>query len=485
MASTRFPQVKRIALFIFALALIHSVHAARLLNTNNQAAIPGSFIVVLNDDADLTVPVTKSLGAIDPTPVAPVDPRQSLQQLAEGIAESSGAKVARVFYGSALKGFALDGVPDIVDLASLLTDARINFVEPAVTVHLASTVVQNSAPWHLDRIDQPSLPLDSLYSYDILAARGVVAYVFDSGITVLHSEFDYGQRVLEPVMCLGSCVGHPVNDVSGYPLGYPDSGDCFGHGTAVAAVLGGNTFGVAKGVTFQPYIITDCSGASSINNLLTALNDALDNVFFYTGGVLANPTIFNLSIGVGGTSSSLEQVINHAISVGVVVVAAAGNDHEDACQQSPTDNAGVITVGGSQIDDQAWWVSTTGPATGTGPCVALFAPAKDIVSASNQSLTGSTVPLSGTSLSAGIVSGIAATYLETHSGASPAAVKAAIVQNATPGKLSGYGFVAGSPNLLAYSMIPLGAQIPSQTPRQARDSRTSSFWEALSRLIVF
>jgi len=61
-----------------------------------------------------------------------------------------------------------------------------------------------------------------------------------------------------------------------------------------------------------------------------------------------------------------------------------------------------------------------------GPCLDLFAPGVGILSAWFSPGTNATNTLSGTSMAAPHVSGVAALYLQYHSGASPAAVLAAI-----------------------------------------------------------
>ncbi len=110
---------------------------------------------------------------------------------------------------------------------------------------------------------------------------------------------------------------------------------------------------------------------------------------------------------------------------------------------SPADVATAIVVGASQSNDQAWW-SSTFVGTNYGACVSLFAPGAAILSGWNGSLTDTTanhgtLP-SGTSVSAAIVSGIAALYLESHFGATPLTSRQPLVQSATAGKLSGAGF---------------------------------------------
>lgn len=75
---------------------------------------------------------------------------------------------------------------------------------------------QQSPPWGLDRIDQRSLPLNSLYSPGSTGA-GVRAYVVDTGIRLTHS--DFGGRAV---------TGIDIVTRGG------SATDCDGHGTHVA-----------------------------------------------------------------------------------------------------------------------------------------------------------------------------------------------------------------------------------------------------------
>jgi len=86
-----------------------------------------------------------------------------------------------------------------------------------------------------------------------------------------------------------------------------------------------------------------------------------------------------------------------------------------------------------------------------GSCLDLFAPGSSITSAWNTSNTA-TNTISGTSMATPHVAGVAALYLQTNTGASPATVRDAIVNGATPNVVSNAG--RNSPNRLLDSLIP-------------------------------
>lgn len=114
-----------------------------------------------------------------------------------------------------------------------LTRRKVKSVHPDQHVYLAKTVTQRQARWGLGYMSSKGkpVPLHSTlvdYSYDDKAGEGVWAYVLDTGINVNHVEFE-GRAIL----------GH--NAIPNKP-----HTDEFGHGTYVAGIIAGKTYGVAK-----------------------------------------------------------------------------------------------------------------------------------------------------------------------------------------------------------------------------------------------
>lgn len=83
-----------------------------------------------------------------------------------------------------------------------------------------------------------------------------------------------------------------------------------------------------------------------------------------------------------------------------------------------------------------------------GTCVDWFAPGISITSAWNSSDTA-TNTVSGTSMATPHTTGVAALYLQSNPGATPAQVQSALRSNATAGVVVSAG--SGRPNLLLYS----------------------------------
>jgi len=108
-----------------------------------------------------------------------------------------------------------------------------------------------------------------------------------------------------------------------------------------------------------------------------------------------------------------------------------------------------------------------------GSCLDIWAPGSQIVSAGISSDT-STATMSGTSMAAPHVTGAAALYLADHPTATPQQVRDALVNSATPNKVTSPG--SGSPNLLLFvgggtppspSPTPTTSPTPSPSPTQS------------------
>ena len=224
---------------------------------------------------------------------------------------SLGVEVAEV-YQTVFPGVAVSAT--VAQIGQVGADPSVARVEPDQVMSL--NVVQSNAPWGLDRIDQRSLPLSTTYSYDG-AGAGVTAYIVDSGIRAAH--LDFGGRVRSG---LSTVPGNPTTE------------DCHGHGTHVAGIVGGQTYGVAKSVSLVAVRVLDCLGFTTSTELLQALD------WVITDHPAGAPAVANLSIG-GPPSATVDAAVQAVIDDGITVTVAAGNGignpavAQPACSTSP------------------------------------------------------------------------------------------------------------------------------------------------------
>ncbi|HEY9388468.1 MAG TPA: S8 family peptidase, partial [Mycobacteriales bacterium] len=316
-------------------------------------------------------------------------------------------------YGSALHGFAAH--LSATQARRLAADPAVAYVEQDAVVSLDAT--QTNATWGLDRVDQRSLPLNGTYVFNTTASN-VDAYIIDTGIRTTH--VDFGGRA------------HKVFDSVGDGQ---NGNDCNGHGTHVAGTVGGNTFGIAKGVQLFAVRVLNCSGSGTTSGVIAGINFVTSN---HSG-----PSVANMSLG-GGISTSLDNAVANSIASGVTYAIAAGNSNTSACNSSPARVAAAITVAATDINDNRASFSNF------GSCVDIFAPGVSITSDWRTSDTA-TNTISGTSMATPHVTGAAALYLATHTSASPATVRNALVNGATVGVVRNPG--SGSPNRLLFTLV--------------------------------
>ncbi|MDA2939274.1 S8 family serine peptidase, partial [Acidobacteria bacterium AH-259-A15] len=147
--------------------------------------------------------------------------------------------------------------------------------------------------------------------------KGVTVAVFDSGIAS-HPDLD-ASRILAA-----------VDFTSGTAILSPSSSDNYGHGTAVAGIIGGTGrksdgayAGVAPGAKFVDLKVVGEDGTGLTSNLIKAIEWAIENKDVY--GI----RIANLSLGHPPVESyktdPLCQAVEQLVAAGIVTVASAGN----------------------------------------------------------------------------------------------------------------------------------------------------------------
>ncbi|MFY0510951.1 S8 family peptidase [Streptomyces anulatus] len=358
----------------------------RVLHAGAAGAVPGSYIVTLKETAGF---------------------RASAAQGKKLIA-GYGGRIERT-YTSALNGYAAQ--LSSTGAKRLAADPAVASVEQNQKVH--STATQTNAPWGLDRIDQPNLPLNGTFTYPDSAGVNTTVYVLDTGVRITHQDI----------------VGRASN---GYDFVDNDNvaQDGNGHGTHVATTAAGTVYGVAKKAKIVAVRVLNNSGSGTTAGVIAGVD-------WITANHVAS-SVANVSLG-GGPSTTLDNAVRRSIASGVTYSIAAGNSNAPASGFSPARVETALTVGATTRTDARATYSNH------GPLVDLFAPGSDITAGWATSDTA-TYTGNGTSFAAPHVAGAAAVYLTNHPGSSPAAVGTALVNGATSNVLTGIG--TGSPNKL-------------------------------------
>lgn len=205
--------------------------------------------------------------------------------------------------------------------------------------------------WNLERIHY-----HEALAFNPTGGAGVVVAVIDSGVAAGNGAAFPERRGVDLAGVsflpgLDLVNGGPAFDEGiGFDSGPVERSRRFGHGTFAAAQIaagvnnGVGIAGIAPRVTILPIRILSVDNFTTGSEVAEAINFA----------VAAGADVINMSLGGRGAFGPLAQAVTAADRAGVVMVAAAGNEHDDP---DPPDDVNfparypeVIAVGATAFD---------------------------------------------------------------------------------------------------------------------------------------
>ena len=275
--------------------------------------------------------------------------------------------------------------------------------------------------WNLNAVNSPEAWAAGF------TGDGITIAVVDTGV-----DLDHPDLVNNLFVNAGEISGNGidddgngyVDDVHGYDFAGRDAdpNDVGGHGTHVAGTIaaGLNGFGatgVAPNATILPVRVLGDNGSGSTSAVAAGIRYAAEQ----------GADIINLSLG-GGYSSAIQTAIDYAEGLGSFIVAAAGNEGASspgfpARFSSIYDN--VLSVGAHNNANQIAGFSND---VGTSNSVQIDAPGVGIFSTY---VGGRYAFLSGTSMAAPQVAGVAALALSANPSLTPSELRDLLVGGTT------------------------------------------------------
>ncbi|QSX74503.1 S8 family serine peptidase [Lysobacter arenosi] len=371
------------------------------LSTASEQGQFDRFIVRYKDDAVASRSQAAVLGAFNAS--AQRAGVAGVRVGANGVATAMTAKYVRKMSVGAdviQLSRALDAVEANVLLEQLRADPAVAYAEPDLLMQEYADFVPDDThygtlQWHYYNTSGATLPtsagginLPKAWGSNIATnGAGVVVGVLDTGY-VDHA--DLNANIVPGYDFISAYTATPTpnnpdmagdgdgRDADAHDAGsWVTAGQCGSgsapsnsswHGTHVAGTIaavtnnGVGVAGVAYNAKVMPVrVLGHCGGLTS---------DIADAVTWASGGSVpgipdnANPVeVINMSLGGSGTcaaSSAMQLAVNGAVSRGVSVIVAAGNNGSNAASFSPASCAGVITVGATGVDGSKAFYSNYG-----------------------------------------------------------------------------------------------------------------------------
>jgi hypothetical protein len=268
--------------------------------------------------------------------------------------------------------------------------------------HPKTLAIQPSALYKPMSFKDPKADLQ--YMHDLLKTESAqkLAGKHKVKIAVIDQGIDKNHPELKGKLLNSYNVINPMNQAT------PDY-----HGTHVAGIIAaekGNDvggYGINPNVELISIDVIDRSWTTTDYTIAQAILEA----------VKRGAKVINMSLGSPMPSPILEDAVKEALSKNVIIVASAGNSGDDT-RMYPASIEGVISVGSINNEKKLSYFSTYGPS------VDLVAPGEDVYSTLYDYEKKSTYyNMSGTSMSAPVVTGVVSLLLSKYPDLTPQEVE--------------------------------------------------------------
>ncbi len=352
-----------------------------------------------------------------------------------GIQAVSSVKNLRRVRATAIAGVEVDAVTDgnlQAAMAALQADPTVEYVEPNYRMTLPEGAdMRSNLPGADANVNFPG-------AYGPKVTQGIQAHAKTTGQGQVIAIVDTGVDLKHPDLAKRLVAGTNTVDARG------SAHDDQGHGTNVAGIAAADNnpqagiVGMAPGAKIMPIKVLGADGSGSDASVAEGIRWATDH----------GATVINLSLGGPSASQTGADAVKYALSKGVVVVAAMGNNGTGQ-KSYPAAYPGVLSVGATDVNDQVTsfsqygnWISVTAPGysiLSTFPTHRVasndeYEANKAAYERNGMKLTQSYAYVTGTSQATPHVAGLAALVRAANPGLTPAQVKSKIEAGAVKTK---------------------------------------------------
>jgi subtilisin family serine protease len=390
-------------LVLFTITATLSITPSLIPAQATPSPVPDRYIVILNDDAN-------------PWSVA------------NEMAQERGLAISHV-YGTAVNGFS--AIVPRGQLDNIASDPRVNYIEQDYVMSISKKPADKPGNGGNDGGDTTTQPPQTIPT-GIARINGGATGTVSVGVAVIDTGI-----ASHPDLKIVDGINFSKGKASNYSDGH-------GHGTHVAGTIGAidndiGVIGVAPGADLYAVKVLDNRGSGFASDVIAGIN-----------WVAANSDkikVANMSLGGSGSDStcggndSYHNAICGAVSAGVTIVVAAGNDLDNAANYRPAAYDEVITVsaladfdgaaGGLDTNTSVSFRDCTENVDDSFACFSNYGADVDIIAPGvlieSTWKGGDYNTISGTSMASPHVAGAAALYIASNSGATPEQVKSALI----------------------------------------------------------